>query len=165
VTIASTPQTAIFGAGCFWGVEYIFKDIPGVIDATSGYSGGHVANPTYEQVCSHDTGHVEVVQVTFDPSKTTYEAMVDVFFRLHDPTQVNGQGPDIGESYRSVIYYANDEQKLTAEKIKAARAPKYKKPIATTIEPAREFYRAEDYHQDYYQKHNKTPYCHYLRPE
>lgn len=162
---AASSQVAIFGAGCFWGVEHIFKDQPGVLDAVSGYSGGRVKNPTYKQVSYEDTGHVEVVQVTFDPAKISYESLVDIFFRLHDPTQVDGQGPDIGEQYRSVIFYANDEQKQIAEKVKARRAPKYKRPIATTIEPAQEFYRAEEYHQDYYVKTGKTPYCHFLRPE
>jgi methionine-S-sulfoxide reductase len=168
---ASTPpppaQTALatFGAGCFWGVEHIFKDVPGVLDAVSGYSGGHIDNPTYKQVCEGDTGHIEVVQLKYDPAKVTFETLTDVFFRLHDPTQVNGQGPDIGYQYRSVIFYHDDAQKAAAERIKAARAPKYKRPIATTIEPAEKFYKAEDYHQDYYEKTGKVPYCHYLRAE
>lgn len=160
-------EVAIFGAGCFWGVEHILKDVPGVIDTVSGYSGGRVENPTYKQVSYDDTGHAEVVQVTFDPSKVTYEALVNVFFRLHDPTQVNGQGPDIGDQYRSVIFYTTDEQQKIATAVKNARntSGKYKKPIATTIENAAKFYPAEDYHQDYYVKTGKTPYCHYLRDE
>jgi methionine-S-sulfoxide reductase len=174
-TTAQTPKTqeppapktelATFGAGCFWGVEHIFKDVAGVKDAVSGYSGGRVKNPTYRQICEEDTGHAEVVQLTFDPSVVSYEALVDIFFRLHDPTQVNRQGPDIGDQYRSVIFYHDEAQKQTAEKVKAARAPKYKKPIATSIEAAQTFYKAEDYHQDYYVKTGKEPYCHFLRPE
>jgi methionine-S-sulfoxide reductase len=159
-------EKALFGAGCFWGVEHIFrKDVPGVVEAVSGYAGGKTANPTYEQVCDHDTGHAEVVLVTFDPAKVSYEKLVDAFFRLHDPTQVNRQGPDIGDQYRSVIFYYTPEQKKTAEEVKARRATKHTKPIATTIEPAPEFYKAEEYHQKYYIKHNKQPYCHVLRPD
>lgn len=163
---AARTETALFGAGCFWGVEHIFRtEVPGVIDAVSGYSGGKTVNPTYKQVCYDDTGHAEVVLVTFDPAKISYEQLVDVFFRLHDPTQVNGQGPDLGDQYRSVIFYNSPEQKAAAEAVKARRAPKYKQPIATTIEPAQTFYKAEDYHQRYYQTTGKQPYCHFLRPE
>lgn len=159
-------ETAMFGGGCFWGVEHIFqKEVPGVIDVVSGYSGGHVKNPSYKQVCYEDTGHVEVVQVKFDPSKVSYEQLVNFFYRMIDPTQVDGQGPDHGDQYRSVVFYYNDDQKKIAEKVKAERASKYKKPIAVVNEPAQEFYKAEDYHQDYYVVHNKTPYCHFLRPE
>lgn len=159
-------EKALFGAGCFWGVEHIFrKQVPGVIDAVSGYAGGTQVNPTYEQVCSGTSGHAEVVEVTFDPSKTTYEQVVDAFFRLHDPTQVDRQGPDIGDQYRSVIFYSTPEQKRIAEAVKARRAPKYSRPIATTIEAASTFYRAEGYHQKYYERTGKTPYCHVLRPE
>lgn len=166
VNPAVKTQTALFGAGCFWGVEHIFrKQVPGVIDAVSGYSGGHLSKPTYQQVCEGDTGHVEVVQVTFDPAKVSYEQLVDIFFRLHDPTQVNRQGPDIGEQYRSVIYFASPEQQKTAETVKARRQAKHDKPIATTIEPAKTFYPAEDYHQRYYERTGKVPYCHFLRPE
>jgi len=162
----ATMEHAMFGAGCFWGVEHIFrKQVPGVIDAVSGYAGGTLENPTYEQVCRHDTGHAEVVQVTFDPSKVTYEQLVDYFFRLHDPTQVDGQGPDLGDQYRSVIFYYTPEQKATAEAVKKRRAPKYSRPIATTIEPASTFYKAEGYHQRYYERTGKTPYCHVLRPD
>lgn len=159
-------EKALFGAGCFWGVEHIFrKDVPGVVDAVSGYAGGKTANPTYQQVSAHETGHAEVVLVTFDPDKVSYEKLVDAFFRLHDPTQVNRQGPDIGDQYRSVIFYYSPEQKTTAEAVKAKRAPKYARPIATTIEPAPEFYKAEDYHQKYYLRSGSKPYCHVLRPE
>lgn len=136
-----------------------------MLDAVSGYTGGDLKNPTYEQICRGNTGHVEVVQVTYDPAKVSFESLVDIFFRLHDPTQVNRQGPDVGDQYRSVIFYHDDAQKLAAEKIKTARAPKHKKPIATSIEPAETFYKAEDYHQDYYVKTGKEPYCHFLREE
>ncbi|MBC7772775.1 MAG: peptide-methionine (S)-S-oxide reductase MsrA [Pyrinomonadaceae bacterium] len=167
-TDGSTPtmEKAMFGAGCFWGVEHIFrKQVPGVIDAVSGYAGGSLENPTYEQVCRTDTGHAEVVEVTFDPAKITYEQLVDNFFRLHDPTQVDRQGPDIGDQYRSVIFYYTPEQKTAAEAVKSRRASKYSRPIATTIEPASKFYKAEAYHQRYYEKTGKTPYCHVLRAD
>jgi methionine-S-sulfoxide reductase len=161
-----TLETAMFGAGCFWGVEHIFrKDIPGVVEAVSGYSGGKTVNPTYQEICREDTGHAEVVQVKFDPTKTSYAKIVDAFFRLHDPTQVNRQGPDIGDQYRSVIYFYTAEQQKVAEEVKKARASKYTKPIATTIEPAQQFYRAEEYHQKYYLKNGQEPYCHVLQPE
>lgn len=161
-----STQTALFGAGCFWGVEHIFRtQVPGVIDAVSGYAGGKTENPTYQEVCSHTTGHVEVVLVTFDTNKTDYDKIVDAFFRMHDPTQVDGQGPDIGEQYRSVIYFNSPEQERIAKAVKERRAPKYAEPIATTIEPAPKFYKAEDYHQQYYQKTGKTPYCHTLRAD
>lgn len=159
-------EVATFGAGCFWGVEHIFRhQVPGVIDAVSGFSGGKTANPSYKQVCYDDTGHAEVVQVTFDPSKTSYDKIVDAFFRLHDPTQVNRQGPDIGDQYRSVIFYHSEAQKEIAERVKGERQKKHSKPIATTIEAFKSFYKAEDYHQRYYDKTGKEPYCHILRPE
>lgn len=161
-----TTEVATFGAGCFWGVEHIFRhQVPGVIDAVSGFSGGKTENPTYRQVCYDNTGHAEVVQVTFDPSKASYEKIVDAFFRLHDPTQVDRQGPDIGDQYRSVIFYHSDAQKEAAQRVKASYQKKFSKPIATTIEPFRSFYKAEDYHQRYYDKTGKQPYCHVLRPE
>lgn len=163
---AVPSEIATFGAGCFWGVEHIFRhEVPGVLEAVSGYSGGKVENPTYKQVCYDDTGHAEVVQVTFDPAKTSYDKIVDAFFRLHDPTQVNRQGPDIGDQYRSVIFYHSESQKQIAERVKAERQKKHTKPIATTIEPAKTFYKAEEYHQRYYDKTGKQPYCHILRPE
>ncbi|MFN5943884.1 MAG: peptide-methionine (S)-S-oxide reductase MsrA [Phycisphaerae bacterium] len=158
-------EIALVGAGCFWGVEHIFAEQDGIINAISGYSGGHVENPTYKQICTDMTGHAEVVQVTFDPAKISYEQVIDIFFRLHDPTQINRQGPDIGTQYRSVIYYYNDEQKAAAQRVKDKFAPRFKRPIATAIEPAKPFYIAEDYHQDYYVKTGKEPYCHVLRDE
>jgi len=162
---AAKTDTALFGAGCFWGVEHIFRQQPGVIDAVSGYAGGKTKSPTYKQVCYEDTGHAEVVRVTFDPSKISYEQLVDIFFRLHDPTQVNGQGPDIGDQYRSVIFANTPEQARVAQAVKERRAGKHTRPIATTIEPDATFYKAEDYHQRYYEKTGKQPYCHFLRPE
>jgi|GEM_PF-1408882 len=159
-------ELAMFGGGCFWGVEHIFaEDVPGVLDAVSGYSGGHVDNPTYKQVSYEDTGHVEVVQITFDPTKVTYEQLVNFFYRMIDPTQVNGQGPDRGSQYRSVVFSYNDAQKEIAEKVKAQRQLTSKRPIAVVTEPAQKFYKAEDYHQNYYVKTGKQPYCHVLRPE
>ncbi len=163
---AKTMQTALFGAGCFWGVEHIYRtQVPGVIEAISGYAGGSTANPTYQEVSSHSTGHVEVVQVTFDPAKTDYAKIVDAFFRMHDPTQIDRQGPDIGEQYRSVIFVNSAEQERIANEVKERRQPKYSKPIATAIEQAPIFYKAEDYHQRYYERKGTQPYCHTLRPD
>ncbi len=154
------PQTAIFAAGCFWGIEKGFLDVPGVLDAESGYTGGHLENPTYEKVCSDTTGHAEAVRVQFDPEKVTYEALVRKFFSFHDPTQMNRQGPDIGSQYRSGIFYLTDEQKEVAEKVKAEFAPNfYPKTIATEITPASTFYRAEEYHQRYFANHPNAV-CH-----
>lgn len=142
-------QTAMFGAGCFWGVQYYFDQIPGVIESTVGYSGGHVMNPTYEQVCTHTTGHAEVVQLKYDSDLISYETLLKHFFRLHDPTQLNRQGPDIGDNYRSVIYYYSLDQRDTAEEVKSTLASRYKDNIVTQIEPAESFFPAEDYHQKY----------------
>ncbi|MBY0260877.1 MAG: peptide-methionine (S)-S-oxide reductase MsrA [Phycisphaerales bacterium] len=154
-------QTAMFGAGCFWGVEGIFRKQPGVLATEVGFAGGHVKNVTYKQVCYTDTGHAEVVRVVFDPEKVSYDRLVDLFFKLHDPTQVNRQGPDIGTQYRTVIFFYGDEQKAVAEKKKAAleAAKKFKRPIATQIVAAPEFYRAEDYHQQYLEKTGRDS-CH-----
>lgn len=154
-------QRATFGAGCFWGVESLFREVPGVVDAAVGYAGGHVENPTYRQVCTDTTGHAEVVEVTFDPARVSYGTLVDVFFANHDPTQVNGQGVDEGSQYRSVIFTHGPEQVRAAEEKKAALASsgKWRKPIATAIEPAPIFWRAEDYHQRYNEK-NGLPSCH-----
>ncbi len=148
-------ETAMFGAGCFWGVEATFMKIPGVIDATSGYAGGSVPNATYKQVCTDKTGHAEVVQVKFDPSKVSYQTLVEKFFKLHDPTQVDRQGPDYGSQYRSAIFFYSPEQQKVAEQVKQALAAKgkYKQPIATEISTAAEFYKAEEYHQRYLEKH------------
>jgi peptide-methionine (S)-S-oxide reductase len=153
-------EKATFGAGCFWGVEYVFRRVPGVVDAQVGYSGGITPNPTYEQVCSHTTGHAEVTQVTFDPDQVSFDQLLEVFWAMHDPTQVNRQGPDIGDQYRSVIFTHTDEQKQAAEASKERAQPRFNKPIATQIVPLTAFYPAEDYHQAYYEKNGHTPYCH-----
>jgi peptide-methionine (S)-S-oxide reductase len=152
-------EVATFGAGCFWGIEAAFRGIPGVIDAEVGYSGGHTANPTYKDVCTDETGHAEVVQVTFDPSKLSYEQLLDAFWQMHDPTQKNRQGPDFGSQYRTAIFFHTPEQKAIAEKSKAAKQAKFPKPIATEITPASQFYRAEEYHQRYLEKRGAAS-CH-----
>ena len=155
-------ETATFGAGCFWGVEWVFRKVPGVLDAVSGYSGGTTANPTYREVCGHRTGHAEVVRVTFDPDVVTFEQLLEVFWAMHDPTQVDRQGPDVGDQYRSVIFAENDEQRKVAESSKERAQAKYPNPIATKIEPKATFYPAEDYHQRYYERTGHQPYCHVL---
>jgi len=152
-------EKAIFAGGCFWGVEYQFQKTPGVISTTVGYTGGHVDDPTYKQVCSGETGEAEAIEVVFDPSKTTYENLAKLFFEIHDFTQVNRQGPDIGEQYRSEIFYTNDDQKIVAEKLIAILKDKGYK-VATKVTKAGKFWSAEDYHQDYYEKAGKTPECH-----
>jgi peptide-methionine (S)-S-oxide reductase len=151
---------ATFGAGCFWGVEYVFRRVAGVTDVQSGYSGGHTENPSYEEVCSHTTGHAEVVQVTFDPERVTYEQLLEVFWAMHDPTQVDRQGPDVGDQYRSVVFAHSDEQRAAAEESKAKAQVRFDRPIATQIEPLDAFYPAEGYHQQYYAKNGHEPYCH-----
>ena len=152
-------QTAYFAGGCFWGVEYFFQKVEGVISTTVGYMGGHKDNPTYEEVCRGTTGHIETMKVVFDPVKTTYEKLAKLFFEIHDPTQVNRQGPDIGEQYRSEIFYTNYEQKKTAEKlIKTLKDKGYN--VATKLSKADKFWEAENYHQDYYKNNGKQPYCH-----
>lgn len=147
-------KKATFGAGCFWGVEAAFRKLKGVSEAVSGYSGGSVENPTYEQVCGKNTGHAEVVQVEYDPETISYQQLLDTFFQIHDPTQVNRQGPDIGDQYRSVIFYHDEDQKQAAEQAIEAlhEAGKFNRPIATLVEEAKPFYRAEEYHQRYYEK-------------
>jgi len=154
-------KKATFAAGCFWGVEASFLVMPGVTDAVSGYAGGHTEHPTYEQVCSGATGHAEAVEVSFDPQKVSYEALVRKFFALHDPTQMNAQGPDVGEQYRSAIFYHSPEQQQIAEQIKKELAPRYlPKIIATSIESAASFWKAEEYHQRYAEKHPGQVVCH-----
>jgi len=154
-------EKATFAAGCFWGVEDAFRRTLGVLEVVSGYAGGHVEHPSYEQVCGGATGHAESVEVTFDPTRVSYETLVRRFFEIHDPTQMNRQGPDVGEQYRSVIFYHSPEQQETAERIKEALAPQYlPKTIATSIEPAKEFWRAEEYHQRYAEKHPGRVVCH-----
>ncbi|MBA4547642.1 peptide-methionine (S)-S-oxide reductase MsrA [Thermoactinomyces intermedius] len=145
---------ATFGAGCFWGVEEVFRQIPGVKNTTVGYMGGTTENPTYEEVCTDQTGHAEVVQVEYDPEQVTYEELLDVFWNNHNPTTLNRQGPDVGTQYRSVIFYHTEEQKQAAEASKKQldQSGKWKDPIVTQIEPASTFWRAEEYHQRYLQK-------------
>ena len=154
-------EIATFGAGCFWGVEAAFRRVPGVLDAVSGYSGGHTENPSYKDVCSDRTGHAEVVQVTFDPAKVSYEQLLDVFWKIHDPTQVNRQGPDFGTQYRTAIFYHSPEQEATARRSKQAleASGRFRHSIATEITPAGPFWRAEEYHQRYLEKRGAES-CH-----
>jgi peptide-methionine (S)-S-oxide reductase len=151
-------EKATFGAGCFWGVEAVFRETKGVKETAAGYAGGTTENPTYEDVCSHQTGHAEVVEVQFDPGEVSYQQLLDVFWRNHDPTTRNRQGPDIGSQYRSVIFYHSPEQKAAAEASKAEleKSGRFRRPIVTEIEPAPTFYRAEEYHQQYLAKHGRT---------
>ncbi len=154
--------TATFGAGCFWGVEEAFRQVKGVTETVAGYAGGHVENPTYRQVCTDRTGHAEVVQVRYDPARVSYEELLRVFWRIHDPTQINRQGPDYGYQYRSVIFYHTPEQKRLAEASKAAldAAGELSRPVATAIESAPTFWRAEDYHQQYLARRGGGAACH-----
>lgn len=160
-TDLSTANTgrAIFAGGCFWGVEHYLQMAPGVLSVTSGYIGGKTENPSYKDVCYKDTGHAEAVEVKYDPSKTDYETLAKLFFEIHDPTQVNRQGPDIGDQYRSAVFYENEAQKAITEKlIEILEEKGY--DVATQVVPATTFWPAEEYHQDYYEKTGKTPYCH-----
>ena len=152
-------EKAIFAGGCFWGVEYYMEKIEGVKNVISGYTGGRTENPTYEDVCSGRTGHIEAVEITYDPSKVSYETLAKTFFEIHDPTEYKRQGPDIGEQYQSAIFYLNNEQKEIAEKlIKQLRDKGF--DVETILYPASIFYPAEAYHQDYYERKGTTPYCH-----
>ena len=154
--------TAYFAGGCFWGVEYLFEHKTGVISAESGYMGGTLENPTYEDICTKKTGHLEVVKVIYDPEKISYEDITKYFFEIHDPTQFNGQGPDIGEQYLSAIFYNNEEEKNIAEKlIDILKNKDYK--VITKLIPIKKFWKAEDYHQDYYKKKGGQPYCHFYQ--
>ncbi|MCX6242331.1 MAG: bifunctional methionine sulfoxide reductase B/A protein [Bacteroidetes bacterium] len=155
----SATDTAIFAGGCFWGVEYYMMKIKGVISTTVGYTGGHTENPTYEQVCAGNTGHYEAIEVVFDPSKTTYEDVAKLFFEIHDPTQWNHQGPDRGEQYRSAVFYRNQNQKDITEKLISILKKKGYN-VVTEVKPAGKFWKAEDYHQDYYNHKGSEPYCH-----
>jgi len=154
-------EIATFGAGCFWGIEAAFRRVPGVLDAAVGYSGGRTENPSYQDVCTDTTGHAEVVQVTFDPAKLSYEQLLDVFWTIHDPTQVNRQGPDYGKQYRTAIFFHSPEQEAAAKKSKQAleASGKLRRPVATEITAAGTFWRAEEYHQRYLEKRG-TASCH-----
>jgi peptide-methionine (S)-S-oxide reductase len=149
-------EKATFGGGCFWGVEVAFRNVPGVVDTAVGYEGGHVANPTYEQVCRKDTGHAEVVQVEFDPDEVSYEELLDVFFDLHDPTQLNRQGWDVGSQYRSVVFTHSPDQEEAAVAARARVQEELDRPVVTAIEPASDFWRAEEYHQQYLVKQGRA---------
>lgn len=150
---------AYFAGGCFWGVEYFLEKIDGVYGVESGYMGGHIENPSYAQVTSHQSGHLETVRVRYDPARVTYEALAKRFFEIHDPTQANGQGPDIGPQYLSAIFVANDQERAAVEDlIGQLKGRGYK--VVTEIKPMAPFYEAEDYHQDYYERKEKLPYCH-----
>lgn len=157
----NNSQTAVFGGGCFWCTEAVFKMMKGVTNVAPGYAGGTVPNPTYEQVCSGDTGYVEVVRVEYDPAQVRYEDLLTVFFGSHDPTTPNRQGNDIGTQYRSVVFYTTDEQKVTAEKFitDANVSNEMGAPIVTTVEPLTNFYEAENYHHDYYAQNPNKGYC------
>ena len=152
-------ETATIAGGCFWCTEAIFKRLKGVESVTPGYSGGNVPNPTYEQVCAENTGHAEAIQINFDPKIISFEKLLEVFFKLHDPTTLNRQGNDMGTSYRSAIFYHSDEQKKTAEKVRSEMQKVYKDKIVTEIVPYKNFYRAENYHQNYYENYKNQPYC------
>lgn len=157
-------EKAVFAAGCFWGVEAVFRQLDGVVDTTVGYTGGTTENPTYREVCSGKTGHAEAIEIVYDPSRISYEQLLAYFWRLHDPTTLNRQGPDAGTQYRSAVFYHTPEQKAAAEKIKAEAQKKWKEPIVTEITAAGVFYPAEQYHQDYFKSRGITHTgCHYLR--
>jgi peptide-methionine (S)-S-oxide reductase len=149
-------KKATFGAGCFWGVEAAFRQLEGVTKTEAGYEGGTLENPTYEDVCSHTTGHAEVVEVTYDPERISYDELLRVFWAKHDPTQLNRQGWDIGDQYRSVVFVHDEEQREAAEQSKAEQQKRYRAPIVTQIEPAQTFYVAEDYHQQYLEKRGRA---------
>ena len=157
-----------FGNGCFWCTEAIFQQVKGVVKSTSGYSGGHVENPTYEQVCEKNTGHAEVIQIEYNPAEVTVDELLEVFWQTHDPTTLNRQGNDVGPQYRSVVFYHTEKQKERAEfyKKKLDTSGAFDNPIVTTIEPFTNFYVAENYHQDYYNRNGNQPYCYFvIRPK
>jgi peptide-methionine (S)-S-oxide reductase len=149
-------KKATFGAGCFWGVEAAFRQLEGVTGTRVGYAGGRLENPTYEDVCSHTTGHAEVVEVTYEPEEVSYDQLLDVFWRKHDPTQLNRQGWDIGDQYRSFVFFHDEEQRSAAERSKEREQAEYRMPIVTLIEPAPTFYEAEDHHQQYLEKRGRS---------
>ena len=153
-------DSVLFGGGCFWGMEYYFKNLDGVVSSKVGYSGGHMKNPTYHEVCSDSTGHAEVIQIIYDTSKIDFETIAKLFFEIHDPTEINRQGPDVGSQYRSVLYYENENQRdIALDLINRLKNKGFK--VVTEVEKAKTFYKAEDYHQDYYGKKSGKPYCHF----
>jgi peptide-methionine (S)-S-oxide reductase len=154
-------EVATLGGGCFWCTEAVFSGLKGVVKVESGYSGGTVANPSYEQVCTGRTGHAEVAQITFDPEVISYKEILEVFFTVHDPTTLNRQGADVGTQYRSVIFYHNDEQRAVAEQVvqEITTARIWDAPVVTQVEPLKVFYKAEDYHQQYFENNPRQPYC------
>jgi peptide-methionine (S)-S-oxide reductase len=162
MTSPHIATTATLGGGCFWCVEAVYQDVPGILSVTSGYAGGKTAHPTYDQVCSGNTGHAEVVHLKFDPAKITYEKILDLFWKAHDPTTLNRQGADEGTQYRSIILYADEKQKAAAEASRTKAQASYKSPIVTEIAPLTEFYPAEAHHQDYYNNNKTAPYCVYV---
>jgi len=157
----ATLRKATFAGGCFWCTEAVFSQLKGVQKVESGYSGGTLENPTYEQVSAGTTGHAEAMQVTFDPTMISYKEILEIFFSTHDPTTLNRQGPDVGNQYRSVIFYSNDQQRTTAEQVirEIAEEKLYEDPIVTQVEPLKKFFKAEDYHSDYFKKHPEQAYC------
>ncbi|HXB60740.1 MAG TPA: peptide-methionine (S)-S-oxide reductase MsrA [Candidatus Acidoferrales bacterium] len=161
VNAMNTNKTEIadFGGGCFWCMAAVFERLPGVISVTSGFAGGTTENPTYEQVCTETTGHAEVTEIAFDPAKISYNQLLDVYWQAHDPTTLNRQGADVGTSYRSIILYRGEKQKLEAEKSKLAAQQNFHNPIVTEVVPLKKFYPAEDYHQKYYDNNSNAPYC------
>ena len=161
VNSMNTNKTEIadLGGGCFWCMEAVFERLPGVISVTSGFAGGTTENPTYQQVCTETTGHAEVTEIVFDPAKISYNNLLEVFWQAHDPTTLNRQGADEGTSYRSIILYRDEKQKLEAEKSKLAAQDNFKHPIVTEIVPLKKFYKAEDYHQQYFDNNSSAPYC------
>ncbi|HEY5296442.1 MAG TPA: peptide-methionine (S)-S-oxide reductase MsrA [Verrucomicrobiae bacterium] len=159
MNLTNQTEIADLGGGCFWCMEAVFERLPGVISITSGFAGGHTENPTYQEVCTETTGHAEVTQIEFDPAKISYNKLLEVFWQAHDPTTLNRQGADVGTSYRSIILYRTEKQKLEAEKSKLEAQKDFKHPIVTEIVPLKKFYKAEDYHQEYYDNNSNAPYC------
>jgi peptide-methionine (S)-S-oxide reductase len=159
--MTTTHKLAVFGAGCFWGVESAFRAVEGVIDVAVGYAGGTVPKPNYRTVCSGKTGHAEVVQVEYDPARVSFEQLLEMFWQIHDPTTLNRQGPDFGTQYRSIVFYSDDHERKVAEESKRCldESGKLGRPVVTQIVPAAEFYRAEEYHQRYYERMGIAPSC------
>jgi peptide-methionine (S)-S-oxide reductase len=158
-SVNSATETAVIGGGCFWCLEAVYQQLKGVLQVESGYTGGHVKQPTYEQVCNGDTGHAEVIKLTFDPLQLSFREILEVFFTIHDPTTLNRQGNDVGTQYRSVIYYQSTQQQDTAKHIIAEMALVWDAPVVTELSPAETYYKAEDYHQNYFQQHPFQGYC------